>query len=67
MNYYSISEVKQVEAPKHDLLPIIGKRKEKLPEFTRDQVKMLHYLLNIKVQCSSDCQVLFLRNRAVHL
>ena len=44
MNYYSISEVKQVEAPKHDLLPIIGKRKEKLPEFTRDQVKMLHYL-----------------------
>ena len=44
MNYYSISEVKQVEPPKHDLLPIIGKRKEKLPEFTRDQVKMLHYL-----------------------
>ena len=44
MNYYAISEVKQVEAPKHDILPIIGKRKEKLPEFTRDQVKMLHYL-----------------------
>ena len=44
MNYYSISEVKQVETPTHDILPIIGKRNEKLPEFTRDQVKMLHYL-----------------------